>query len=174
MRKSEADMMFLASNICCVSSGTPSAENDPDDVRGAQPTVKKCSLGKGTRFTANFRRSELSCPGKRKHVVRPDMTCDTRPLRSLYDGLLIPSERRQISLSASLSRQKVSSACSTSWWIDRVALYGSTMTSDTFGDGSTENVAIMRSGNSSRTLASRRVPMPEPVPPPIECVSWKP
>ena len=46
--------------------------------------------------------------------------------------------------------------------------------SETFGDGTTENVLIMRSGNSSRILAISSVPMPEPVPPPSECVSWKP
>ena len=75
---------------------------------------------------------------------------------------------------ASLSMQNVSSEFSTSWWTERVALYGSTTVSETLGDGTTENVAIMRSGNSSRILEMRRVPMPEPVPPPSECVSWKP
>jgi hypothetical protein len=45
----------------------------------------------------------------------------------------------------------------------------------TFGDGTTEKVAIMRSGNSSRILEMRRVPMPDPVPPPAnEHVSRKP
>ncbi|KAF4532310.1 hypothetical protein B566_EDAN010811 [Ephemera danica] len=32
----------------------------------------------------------------------------------------------------------------------------------------------MRSGYSSRILEMSRVPMPEPVPPPRECVSWNP
>jgi len=31
----------------------------------------------------------------------------------------------------------------------------------------------IRSGYSSLILESRRVPMPEPVPPPNECVIWK-
>merc|ERR1719265_354140 len=48
------------------------------------------------------------------------------------------------------------------------ALYGSTTVSDTLGDGITENVSMMRSGYSSRTLEINRVPMPEPVPPPNE------
>jgi len=74
----------------------------------------------------------------------------------------------------SLSMQKVSSEFSTNWCTDRVALYGSTTVSDTLGDGTTEKVAIIRSGNSSRILEIRSVPMPAPVPPPRECVIWKP
>ena len=46
--------------------------------------------------------------------------------------------------------------------------------SDTFGDGHTEYVDITRSGYSSRIFEMRRVPMPAPVPPPSECVIWKP
>ena len=54
------------------------------------------------------------------------------------------------------------------------ALYGSTTVSDTFGDGITENVSMMRSGYSSRTLEINNVPMPAPVPPPREWQSWNP
>ena len=63
-RGSDAHIMFLALNICCVSSGTVSARYccDPRDVSGAKPVMKKCSRGKGTRFTASLRRSELSWP----------------------------------------------------------------------------------------------------------------
>ena len=39
------------------------------------------------RLTANFLRSELSCPGNRKQVVMPDMTMETRWLRSPYVGV---------------------------------------------------------------------------------------
>ena len=53
-------------------------------------------------------------------------------------------------------------------------MYGSTTVSDTFGDGITLKVAIMRSGYSSRILEMRSVPIPAPVPPPSECVIWKP
>ena len=67
-----------------------------------------------------------------------------------------------------------SSAFSTNWWTERVALYGSTTVSDTLGEGTTEKVSIMRSGYSSRILEIRRVPMPEPVPPPKEWATWKP
>ena len=38
----------------------------------------------------------------------------------------------------------------------------------------TEKVSMMRSGYSSRILEMSSVPMPEPVPPPSECVIWKP
>ena len=67
-----------------------------------------------------------------------------------------------------------SSEFSTSWWTESTALYGSTTVSDTLGDGKTEKVHMMRSGYSSRILEIRRVPMPEPVPPPSEWVIWKP
>ena len=46
--------------------------------------------------------------------------------------------------------------------------------SDTFGDGTTLNVFMILSGYSSLIFEIRRVPIPEPVPPPKECVSWKP
>lgn len=44
----------------------------------------------------------------------------------------------------------------------------------TLGEGTTLNVFMMRSGYSSRILLMSSVPIPEPVPPPRECVSWKP
>lgn len=44
----------------------------------------------------------------------------------------------------------------------------------TFGEGRIENVASMRSGYSSRSFESISVPSPAPVPPPRECVTWKP
>src|SRR5271155_3353766 len=68
----------------------------------------------------------------------------------------------------SLSIQNVSSKFSTNWWTERVAIYGSTTVPDTLGDGATEKVAIMRSGNSSWIFAINNVPIPAPVPPPRE------
>merc|ERR1719479_438019 len=61
-RGSEAHIMFLASNICWVSSGTVKARYcwDPREVRGANPVMKKWRRGKGIRFTASLRRSEFS------------------------------------------------------------------------------------------------------------------
>merc|ERR1712176_763887 len=43
-RGSAAHIMFFASNICCVSSGTVNARYccEPRDVRGAKPVMKKC------------------------------------------------------------------------------------------------------------------------------------
>ena len=54
--------MFLASNICWVSSGTVSARYcwDPREVSGAKPGMKKWRRGKGTMLTANLRKSALS------------------------------------------------------------------------------------------------------------------
>merc|ERR1719288_380019 len=79
-RGSAAHIMFLASNICCVSSGTVRARYccEPREVRGAKPVMKKCNRGKGIRFTAIFRRSQFSCPGKRRHVVTPLIAALTR------------------------------------------------------------------------------------------------
>jgi len=53
-------------------------------------------------------------------------------------------------------------------------LYGSTTVSDTLGEGKTENVSIIRSGYSSLIFEIRRVPIPDPVPPPREWQTWKP
>jgi hypothetical protein len=41
----------------------------------------------------------------------------------------------------------------------------------TFGDGTTEKVFMILSGYSSRIFEMRRVPIPDPVPPPREWVS---
>ena len=168
--------MFLASHICCVSSGTDRLRYcwEPREVSGAKPTMKKCRRGKGMRLTASLRRSELSWPGKRRQQVTPDMTAEMRWFKSPNVGVVSLSVRKQMSYSASLSRIMHSSAFSTSWWMESVALYGSTTVSETLGDGTTEKVIIMRSGYSSRILEMRSVPMPEPVPPPNECATWKP
>ncbi|PKI41205.1 hypothetical protein CRG98_038421 [Punica granatum] len=74
----------------------------------------------------------------------------------------------KISYRASLSNTMHSSAFSTSWWTERVALYGSTTVSETLGDGNTEKVSIILSGYSSLIFEIKRVPIPEPVPPPSE------
>jgi hypothetical protein len=42
------------------------------------------------------------------------------------------------------------------------------------GDGATEKEFMIRSGYSSRILLINIVPIPDPVPPPSECVDWKP
>merc|ERR1719420_259350 len=169
-RGSAAHIMFLASNICCVSSGTVNARYcwDPREVNGAKPVMKKCRRGKGMRLTAILRRSQFSCPGKRRHVVTPLIAALTRWFRSPYVGVVSFKVRKQMSYNASLSNKKHSSAFSTNWWKDKTALYGSTTVSETLGEGITEKVSIMRSGYSSRTLLIKRVPMPEPVPPPKE------
>merc|ERR1719408_345305 len=116
--------------------------------------------------------SQLSWPGKRRQHVTPDRPALTKWFRSPYVGVVSLSVRKQMSYKASLSKQNDSSLFSTSWCTDSVQLYGSTTVSLTFGDGTTENVSITRSGYSSRIFEMRRVPMP--VPPPSECVIWKP
>merc|ERR1719291_1662579 len=138
------------------------------------PTMKKWRRGKGIMLTAILRRSQLSWPGKRRQQVVADMTAATRWLRSPKVGVVSLSVRKQMSYSASLSMSSDSSLFSTSWWTESTQLYGSTTVSDTLGEGKTEEGHITRSGYSSRILEMRRVPMPEPVPPPSECERVKP
>merc|ERR1719324_4722 len=106
--------------------------------------------------------------------VTPLMAADTKWFKSPYVGVVSFKVRKQMSCNASLSSKKDSSEFSTSWWNDNTALYGSTTVSETLGDGITENVSMIRSGYSSRTLLIKSVPMPLPVPPPREWQSWKP
>ena len=91
--------MFLASNICCVSSGTVRARYccEPRDVSGAKPIMKKWRRGKGIMLTASLRRSQLSWPGKRRQQVDADMTAATRWLRSPKVGVVSLSVRKQMS-----------------------------------------------------------------------------
>merc|ERR1719164_137787 len=123
-RGSHAAIMFLASNICWVSSGTVRARYccEPRLVSGAKPGMKKWRRGNGTMFTASLRRSELSWPGKRSEQVTPDMTADTRWFKSPKVGVVSLRVRKQMSYRASLSTQKHSSAFSTSWCTESVAL----------------------------------------------------
>merc|ERR1712172_466746 len=64
-RGSAAHIIFFASNICCVSSGTVRARYcwEPREVSGAKPVMKKCRRGNGMRFTAIFLRSQFNWPG---------------------------------------------------------------------------------------------------------------
>merc|ERR1712060_770983 len=119
-----ANIMFLASNICCVNSGTVNARYccEPREVRGAKPVMKKCNRGKGIKFTAILRKSQFNCPGKRKHVVTPLMAALTRWFRSPYVGVVNFNVLKQMSYNASLSKRKHSSAFSTSWWKLNTAL----------------------------------------------------
>ena len=72
---SQAAIMFLVSNICWVSSGTVRARYCwlPLAVSGANPGMKKWSLGKGTMLVASFLRSAFSWPGNLRQVVMPEM-----------------------------------------------------------------------------------------------------
>merc|ERR1712216_807624 len=83
-RGSAAHIMFFASNICWVSSGTVSARYccEPREVSGAKPFMKKCRRGKGTMFVPSLRRSQLSWPGKRMEQVMPERPADTKWFRS--------------------------------------------------------------------------------------------
>ena len=88
-RGSQAAIIFFVSNICWVSSGTVKARYCwlPRAVRGANPGIKKWSLGNGTIFVASFLKSALSCPGNLRHVVIPDMVNDTKWFKSPYVGV---------------------------------------------------------------------------------------
>ena len=71
-------------SICCVNSGTVTARYccEPREVNGAKPVMKKCRRGNGTKFTAILRKSQFSCPGKRKQQVTPLIAADTKWFRS--------------------------------------------------------------------------------------------
>lgn len=81
---SQAAIIFLASNIWWVSTGTVRARYCwlPRGVRGAKPGMKKWRQGKGTMLTANFLRFAFSWPGKQRQVVTPDMVAETRWFKS--------------------------------------------------------------------------------------------
>ena len=81
---SQAAIIFFVSNICWVSSGTVKARYCwlPLAVNGANPGMKKCNRGNGTMFVASLRKSALSCPGNRRHVVIPDIVNDTKWFKS--------------------------------------------------------------------------------------------
>merc|ERR1719388_256427 len=98
-RGSAAHIMFLASNICCVSSGTVNARYcwEPRDVSGAKPFMKKWRRGKGTMFVPSLRRSQLSWPGKRMEHVMPERPALTKWLRSPYVGVVSFKVRKQMS-----------------------------------------------------------------------------
>merc|ERR1719379_1914165 len=98
-RGSDAHIIFFASNICWVSSGTVSARYccEPREVSGAKPVMKKCRRGKGTMFVPSLRRSQLSWPGKRIEQVMPDRPAETKWFRSPYVGVVNFSVRKQMS-----------------------------------------------------------------------------
>jgi len=81
---SAAHIMFFASNACCVNSGTVNALYcwDPLDVNGANPIMKKWSLGNGIKFTAIFLKSEFNWPGNLIHVVTPEIAAHTKWFKS--------------------------------------------------------------------------------------------
>ena len=136
-------------------------------------------------LTASFRRSALSWPGNLKLVVTPDMVSETKCLkkRSTHRssgripsliGSLTPHtvDYYTSNFFCNLARHLQNSQCSLALhWIE---LKGSTTVSDTLGLGTTLYEFMMRSGNSSLIFEIKRVPMPDPVPPPKEWVSWKP
>ena len=64
----------------------------------------------------------MGTPGKRRQQVMPDMTAEMRWFRSPKVGVVSLRVRKQMSYSASLSRIMHSSAFSTSWCTDSVAL----------------------------------------------------
>lgn len=55
---------------------------DPREVRGEKPTMKKWRRGNGIRFTASFRRSELSWPGNLRQQVTPLIVAEIKWFRS--------------------------------------------------------------------------------------------
>ena len=80
------------------------------------------------------------------------MTAEMRWLRSPKVGVVSLSVRKQMSYSASLSSTMHSSAFSTSWCTDSVALYGSTTVSDTCARAWLGRVAGVPRAGDARSL----------------------
>merc|ERR1719478_1228739 len=89
-RGSAAHIMFFASNICCVNSGTVKALYccEPREVRGAKPVMKKCKRGNGIKLTASLRKSQFNWPGNRKPHVTPLIAALTKWFKSPYVGVV--------------------------------------------------------------------------------------
>ena len=100
----------------------------------------------------------------------PDITNETKWFKSPYVGHVNLSVLKQISYKASLSIANIKSANSNKSFIAKHELYGSTTTSETNGDGITENVAIIYSEKSVWISLQSKQPKPEPVPPPNEWI----
>jgi len=76
--------------------------------------MKKCSLGKGIKFTAIFLKSEFNCPGNLMQAVTPLIAALTKWFKSPYVGVVSFKVLKQISYNASLSTACTTSAFSTS------------------------------------------------------------
>merc|ERR1740117_2115819 len=95
---SEAHIMFLASNICWVSSGTVSARYcwEPLEVRGANPVMKKWSLGKGIRLTAYRRAAKKWHPDRhagKSDAEKEQSETQFKLVNEAYDALSDPKKR---------------------------------------------------------------------------------
>ena len=141
---------------------------------GAKLDIRNFIRGKGIKLVANLRIVELICPGNLIEHVVPLMDSARIRLILPYVGLSIFSFRLQMSKRASLSNTTVDVASSTRYCMLRTALYGSVIVSLTLVDGKIENVWTMVLGNSSFSFCVRRLPNPDPVPPPREWQSCKP
>jgi len=136
--------------------------------------LRKCILGKGTRFTHIFLRSALSWPGNLKEQVIALMSLEIRLLISLKVGDTFLFFLRHILVKQLLSITIDISAFYTKWWHDSTALYGYTIAPDTFYDGKTLKVDIILFEYSCQRLSIKSAPRPEPVPPDKEWVNWNP
>lgn len=116
-----------------------------------------------SRFWSKYRRG--------LHYQWPCLKYEYKFLKTIrYLFIIIPPKKIFYKILRIKKIRLHSSAFSTNWWTDKVALYGSTTVSDTFGDGTMEKVSMILSGYSSLTLEINKVPIPEPVPPPKEWV----
>ena len=92
-----AHIMFFASNICCVNSGTVNARYcwEPRDVSGANPFMKKCSRGNGTLSADTFRCEVESEPHslKNKSPIGPELTTMSDTIKTIHGNVSLVSNQ---------------------------------------------------------------------------------
>lgn len=142
-------------------------------IRGVKESIKKCSLGKGTKFTACFLKLEFNCPWNLSPHVEFAMAVATKSLASLNVGFYIFIFLLHISKSASFCTTWTIWELSMRWGIERTALYGLTTVS-LFSEGNTLKFCTIILGNSSLIFYIRRQVNPDPVPPLNPCNIWNP
>mmetsp|Transcript_4594 Transcript_4594/g.13024 ORF Transcript_4594/g.13024 Transcript_4594/m.13024 type:complete len:279 (+) Transcript_4594:484-1320(+) len=144
-------------------------------VRGVYPAIKKWHCGTGMSEASSPIRSLFIYPGYRSVAVDAAMTVATSVFVCAMDGLSMCNLSAAIRFKAVLSRTTTASALRVSRFIVSTELYGCTTTSDDSDWlGNTEYVWMSFFGYRSLSASRMNDPIPDPVPPAIECASVKP
>mmetsp|Transcript_10886 Transcript_10886/g.36328 ORF Transcript_10886/g.36328 Transcript_10886/m.36328 type:complete len:271 (+) Transcript_10886:498-1310(+) len=185
---SSTDVLRTPPEVACfwwsslVEMGRPprddagSARSSAETDSGVYPVIKKWHRGVGTKDATRPTRSLFMYPGYRSVVVEAAMTVETKELTWCTDGLAMRRRSTAMRFSAVLSSTTTQSALTARRFSVSIELYGCTTTSDWSSSqfGKTEYVCTSFFGKCSFNASRMYEPMPEPVPPAMECVSTKP